>query len=238
MQEADWSVHMLTGCKRIRREFFWRWVCKISGFDGASQWVQSVCFYAKMFLAAVFPLPRQTHTQHHSHESCHEQRLQTSPRYHWICLQIVSICQSLLCLLLASLWLNSAMQKQTLSGPAKKLGVLFLARSLIETAAWELCGVSPRKASSWEQYVRAAHYRERVPAQNRRLQGWVRRARCQNMHIYRGCYVDGHSAVKPARLCVREHTATDVCVSLCSTRSCLIKFRTDYANCFFVMPHI
>lgn len=137
MQEADWSSHMLTDCKRIRREFF----------EGESAKFQAtielpcefkvfvLCFF--MFLAALFPLPQQTHahTQHHSHESCHEHRLQTSPRYHWICLQIVSICQSLLCLLWASLWLNSAMQKQTLSGPTKKLGVLFLACSLIETAA-------------------------------------------------------------------------------------------------------
>lgn len=83
-------------------------------------------------------------TRHQSHASCHEHRLQTTPQ-HWICLQIVSICRSLHCLLLAYPWLNTAMHKQTLSGPAKKLGVLFLACSLTETAACELCG-SPSKS--------------------------------------------------------------------------------------------
>lgn len=136
MQEADWSGHMLTGCKRIRQEFFEGEPAKFQATIELPCEFKVFVFMLKCSLQHCFLCPsRHTHTQHHSHESCHEHRLQTSPRYHWICLQIVSICQSLLCLLLASLWLNSAMQKQTLSGPAKKLGVLFLACSLIETAA-------------------------------------------------------------------------------------------------------
>lgn len=50
----------------------------------------------------------------------------------------MSICQTLHCLLLASLWLNTVMHKQT--GPAEKLWVCLLACSLTETDAWELCG--------------------------------------------------------------------------------------------------
>lgn len=168
-----------------------------------------------MFLTALFPL-QQTHTQHHSHESCHEHRLQTSPRYHWICLQIVSICQSLLCLLLASLWLNFAMQKQTLSGPAKKLGVLFLACSLIETAAWELCGVFPpqsfqlRTVCSYSSLSRVCTCAESQAAGVSPANTLPKHARLQGM-------LRGQS--------LRCETSTVVCVCVCVvTHSDTVRF--------------
>lgn len=65
--------------------------------------------------------------------------LQTAFRYHWTYLKIMSICQTVHCLLWASLWLNCDAQTSTDVWTCWKALVLSPPCSLTETDARELC---------------------------------------------------------------------------------------------------
>lgn len=224
---------------KVSNRSFWMWVCKISGYNRASLWVQSVCFYAKMFLAALFPLPQQTQTHTHTHSiTLMNHAMSTDSKQVLVITGFVfRLCQSArvcsaYCWLLSGLTLPCR-SKHCLV-PLRSLGfcsllVLWL-KQLLENFAESPPAKLPAENSMFAQLIIASVYLRRITG-------------CRgesSEHAAKTCTFtrDATWTVTPLwnqHSCVCSNTQRQGFSSLNSSlcRSCWVQFRSDYANCFF-----